>query len=69
MIYTIEYDITYLDGALTGLVISQTTPFTSQNAAERHLAFLSKVEADSDFIRACVTENRYQPSNVVMMLA
>lgn len=63
--FTIQFDVTYLDGNLAGLLIpGQTVTYPDRNSFDRALRFYVQVARDGDFIRAVVTGNRYTVSNV-----
>jgi len=60
-IYRVTADITYIDGALAGLTITDgyAVPYPTIEAASRCSRWLSKVLATRDFIRATGTGHRY----------
>ena len=67
--YIVQFDKTYLDGNLKGMLLAgETVTYPERSGAERHVAFLSRVAREGDFIRAAVTGNRYQVSNVVLFI-
>ena len=63
----VQFDKTYLDGDLAGVIIpGETCTHPDWNAAQRHAAMLQRVEQEGDFIRDCSTGRRYTVANVVL---
>ena len=61
----VQFDKTYLDGNLAGLVIpGETVTYPDDKSAQHHAAFLEKVMRSGDFVRDCGTGKRYSVSNV-----
>lgn len=65
--HTVQFDKQYLDGILTGLTIAgECCTFPDYEHAQRHAAFLQRVEMDNDFIRDAATGQKYYVSNVTL---
>lgn len=68
--WQVRADICYLDGPLRGLLLpyGYAVTYASPEPAYRCAAWLTKVRAEQDFIRAAVTGNRYQVVGIVSVL-
>jgi hypothetical protein len=65
--YRVSADIKYLDGTLAGLDLPHgyTVTMPTRKLAQRTAMFLERVRQSDDFIRACVTGNRYKVTGYI----
>ena len=61
MRFIVRTDITYREGTLRGLRITNghSVSFSTRTGAARHVQLLQRVQREEDFFRAAVTGNRY----------
>lgn len=63
--HIVQFDKLFLSGLLEGLTAAgETVTWPNHKSAQRHAAFLQRVERGADFIRSIGTGARYSVSNV-----